>query len=386
MKPCRLCGSDLLPSPVMRLDGMPLAAQYYPREDEFARDKGITLIVYQCSGCGLVQLDAEPVGYFREVITAASLSEKARSSRLERMKSFVSRFGLNGKQILEVGCGQGAMLDVLEQADLRATGIEAGGESVSIGLAKGRNMINGYIGDVETIGGAPFDAFVSLNYLEHLPDPGRIIRKIHALTSPEAAGYVTVPNLEYLLSTKCLYEFVADHLSYYTRKTLAHAFESNGFDVVACETINEDNDIEVLVRKRGALDVSPQFGEVEALLAELRRIIAERRSRGQKVAVWGAGHRTLALLSLGGLRDVAFVVDSAKFKQGLFTPVLHLEISSPERLKMERIDLVIVMVPGLYPREVTETLARMDVGAEVAVLRGNRIEFLPEFRKGSAAP
>jgi SAM-dependent methyltransferase len=382
MKLCRLCGSDLLPSPVIRLEGMPLAAQYFPPRDEFARDQGITLVVRQCSGCGLVQLDGEPVGYFREVITAASLSEKGRSSRLESMRRFAVKFELSGKRVLEVGCGQGEMLDVLAQAGLSATGIEAAAGSVALGQAKGRDMVHGYIGDVDAIRGAPFDAFVSLNYLEHLPDPGRIIRKIHGQTGPQAAGYVTVPNLEYLLSTRCLYEFVADHLCYFTRKTLTHAFESNGFDVLACEPINEDNDIEVMVKKRGALDVSPQFGEVEALLEDLRQLIAERRSRGQKVAVWGAGHRTLALLSLGGLKDVAFVVDSAKFKQGLFTPVLHLEISSPERLKTERVGLVLVMVPGLYPREVTETLARMDVGAEVAVLRGNRVEFLPEFGKG----
>jgi len=379
--PCRLCGSDLLPSPVIRLEGMPPAAQYYPREEEFAGDRGITLAVRQCSGCGLVQLDREPVGYFREVITAASLSEKARSSRLERMRRFVALFGLGGKSVLEVGCGQGAMLEVLEQSGLRATGIEAGAGSVSLGRAAGRNVVPGYVGEVEALPGAPFDAFVSLNYLEHLPEPGGIIRKIHSLTGPGAAGYVTVPNLEYLLATKCFYEFVADHLCYFTRATLTHAFESNGFDVVACETVNEDNDIEVLVQKRAPLDVARQYGEVEALIGDLRRIVAERRSRGEKVAVWGAGHRTLALLALGGLGEIAFVVDSAKFKQGLFTPVLHLEIAAPERLKADRVDLVLVMVPGLYPREVTETLARMDVGAEVAVLRGNKVEFLPEFRR-----
>jgi len=42
----------------------------------------------------------------------------------------------------------------------------------------------------------------------------------------------------------------------------------------------------------------------------------------------------------------------------------------------EKVDLVIVMVPGLYPGEVLKTLKQMDVGAEVAALRDNKIEFL----------
>jgi len=66
---------------------MPKAAQYYPEKDEFADDKGITLTICQCSSCGLVQHNLHPVAYFKEVITAASLSEKSRLSRLNQMKA-----------------------------------------------------------------------------------------------------------------------------------------------------------------------------------------------------------------------------------------------------------------------------------------------------------
>ena len=61
---------------------------------------------------------------------------------------------------------------------------------------------------------------------------------------------MTVPNLDYLLRTKCFYEFVADHLSYFTKKTLTYAFERNDFDILKCYTINEDNDIVVVVKKK----------------------------------------------------------------------------------------------------------------------------------------
>jgi 2-polyprenyl-3-methyl-5-hydroxy-6-metoxy-1,4-benzoquinol methylase len=355
---------------------MPRAAQYYPEAGEFARDKGITLAVRQCSRCCLVQHAMKPVGYYKEVITAATLSEKSRLSRLGRMRNFGEKFGLSGKKVLDVGAGKGEMLDVLKEAGFKASGLEASHASVKTGRAASRDMIRGYIGDKGKIKGAPYDAFISLNYLEHVPDPGSALRNIHGNTAPGAAGFVTVPNLDYLLKTKCHYEFVADHVSYFTKKTLAFAFEANGFDVLECETINEDNDIAATVKKREALSLAGDYSAVESLIADLRRILGECKSKGKKAAVWGAGHRTLALLALSGARDIEYVIDSARFKHGKFTPILHKKIVPPEHVKEHKVDLVMVMVPGLYPGEVLKTLDSMNLGIEKAALRDNKIEFL----------
>ena len=110
---CRLCNSKLFPNPLLQMNEMPKAAQYYPNEDEFQDDKGITLNIFQCSDCSLVQLNTSPVEYFKEVITAASFSEDTKASRLSQMKKFVNEFELNGKKVLEVGSGKGNMLDIL---------------------------------------------------------------------------------------------------------------------------------------------------------------------------------------------------------------------------------------------------------------------------------
>jgi 2-polyprenyl-3-methyl-5-hydroxy-6-metoxy-1,4-benzoquinol methylase len=373
---CRLCHCELFPEPIMQLNGMPRAAQYYPTKDEFVEDKGINLEIFQCSACGLVQLNIGPVEYYKEVITAASFSEKTRLSRSQQMQDFVETFELHGKKVIEVGSGKGNMLDILEEAGLKSFGIEASSESVAIGQSAGRNMINGYLEEIDIISDGPFDAFVSLNYLEHLPGPGEIIQSIYRNTTSNAVGYVTVPNLDYLLKAKCFYEFVADHLSYFTQSTLRYTFEKNGFDVLECYTINEDNDIAAIVKKKEILDISEQFSEVKELIRNLQQVVADYKSQNKKVAVWGAGHRTLALLALSKLNNIQYVVDSAKFKQGRFTPVLHLNIVPPEHLKEEHVDLVIVMVPGLYPSEVLKTLKQMNAGADIAILRGNQIEFM----------
>ena len=52
----------------------------------------ITLDIYQCHNCGLVQLSIEPVSYYKDVITAASISGDARKSRLNQMLEFAKKF------------------------------------------------------------------------------------------------------------------------------------------------------------------------------------------------------------------------------------------------------------------------------------------------------
>ncbi|MDD5698415.1 MAG: class I SAM-dependent methyltransferase [Victivallaceae bacterium] len=373
---CHICGGTLYREPILELRGMPKAAQYYPERDEFAEDKGVTLSICQCSKCGLVQHTMKPVAYFKEVITAATLSDKSRLSRLNQMKEFADRFSIQGKNVLDIGSGKGEMLDVLEEAGLKATGLEASPESVKIGRSAGRNMVNGYIGDISKLGDGLFDAFIALNYLEHLPDLGNVIGNIHKATSADAAGFVTVPNLEYLLKTNCFYEFVVDHISYFTEKTLTFAFEANGFNVLDCGLINNENDIAIVVKKKKSLDISQQYVKVETVIRDLRKIISAYKSKNKKVAVWGAGHRTLALLALSKTDDIEYIIDSAKFKQGKFAPVTHTRIVSPEMLYKEKADLVIIMVPGIYPDEVYKSVMNMNLGVDLAMLKDNRIKHL----------
>ena len=182
--------------------------------------------------------------------------------------------------------------------------------------------------------------------------------------------------MAYLLKTKCFYEFVADHLSYFTEETLRYAFESHGFEVIESSIINNENDIAVVVKKRKSLNISGGINEVESLIHDIKLLAENYKKQNKKIAVWGAGHRTLALLALSNLDLIEFIIDSAKFKQGRYSPVVHTPIVSPNTLKVQDVDLVIVMVPGLYPEEVLETLSNMDFNSDVAILKNNKIEFV----------
>ena len=75
MKRCIACGAPLWDTPLLTLDHMPAAAQHIPAADQVKEDQGLTLNLRQCTGCGLVQFDCEPVDYYRDVIRAGGFSK-----------------------------------------------------------------------------------------------------------------------------------------------------------------------------------------------------------------------------------------------------------------------------------------------------------------------
>jgi len=386
-KTCRLCKLELIDRPLLTLNGMPKAAQHFLDKKDFSEDEGIDLDIFQCNNCGLVQLNIEPVNYFKEVITAASISGDARKSRLNQMLEFATKYNLKNKKIIEIGCGKGNMLDIIEEAKMKAYGLEYSADSIKIAKDAGRRVIKGFIEDIDEIEHGPFQGFICFNYLEHVPNPKLAIKKIYNNLNLDGVGLVTVPNLNYLLNTKSFYEFVADHLSYFTVDTLKNAFNNNKFDVLECSLINNENDILIIVKKNPKkniekylnikkINLENDYEEVNNLITDLKKIILDYKKKNKKVAVWSAGHRALSLLALSQIKDLEYIVDSAKFKQERYSPVMHTKIVSPEILNESKIDLLIIMLPGIYPDEVIKLVKQMKKNIKLAKLKDNKIEFI----------
>ncbi|MEG2672326.1 MAG: methyltransferase, partial [Ruthenibacterium sp.] len=57
MKQCIVCGAPFFDTPLLICPEMPASAQDIPDAEHVSHDKGITLDLCQCSGCGLVQFD-----------------------------------------------------------------------------------------------------------------------------------------------------------------------------------------------------------------------------------------------------------------------------------------------------------------------------------------
>jgi SAM-dependent methyltransferase len=353
---------------------MPSAAQTFPDAESLANDKGIDLEVCQCSHCGLVQLSNEPVPYYKDVIRAAAVSPEMKEFRLRQFSGFVQRFSLQGKKIVEIGCGRGEYLSLMQQCGVEAHGLEHAAESVADCLRGGLRVSQGYVqGDDFRASDAPFDAFYILNFFEHLPDPNSTLAGIRNILTEDAVGLVEVPNFDMILRKNLFSEFVSDHLTYFTAHTLQTTLACNGYDTIDCREEWHEYLISATVKKRKRLDLSHFADDRARIKAHLDDYI--RRFPAKKVAIWGAGHQALTIIAMMQLADtIRYVVDSAPFKQGKYTPATHLPIVAPETLNSDPVDAVIVIAAS-YSDEVVRILRQRFPGiANVSILRNSRLE------------
>lgn len=353
---------------------MPGAAQNFPDAVAVEHEQGADLQIFQCTGCGLVQLDCEPVYYYREVIRAAAISEVMKETKARQFSDLVQKYALQGRKVIEIGCGRGEFLELLASLDVEAFGLEYSAASVAHCVSKGLRVTKGYLDRESTIlPKAPFDAFLMLMFLEHMPDPNLALQVLWNNLSDDAIGLVEVPNFDMVIRNKLFSEFIADHLFYFTKDSLNTTLKINGFEILECAELRDDYVISAIVKKRPRLDLKDFYTYQTRITRQLDEFIGQYEKG--RVAIWGAGHQALAIIALANIADkIKYVVDSAPFKQGKYTPATHLAIFPPEILLSEPVDAVIV-IAGSYSDEIAGILRRdYDERIHVSILRDYGLE------------
>ena len=413
---CIACGHAL--SPLMTLDDMPASAQNIPAASELAEDHPMSLTLCQCPSCGLVQFDTEPVDYYRDVIRAGGGTRtmtRLRHEEYARLLTAMQEHHIHGRRIVEVGCGRGEFLRMWQNlaedpegaaalardqacdplsgqpnaAPLHLVGLEHKPSLVEEANAvadKKYRVYEGFAtGDVRYPEG-PFDAFVQFNFLEHQPDPCDMLRNIGRNLKPQALGLITVPSFEYILRYNGYYELLRDHIANYTEFTLQKLLQDCGFELLSMDLVNRDT-IEAIVRKADPdelselhysghlIDVSALRDSYDRLSASVNAHIDHLSESRRTMAIWGASHQGFTLAAttkLGG--RVEYIIDSAPFKQGRFSPASHIPIVTPDYAVAHPVDEILIVAPG-YTDEIAGIIReRFDENVRILVLRTDRIE------------
>lgn len=377
MKHCIACGAPLYEKPLLTLDNMPASAQNIPDGDHVREDAGLTLNLRQCSGCGLVQFDCEPVDYYRDVIRAGGFSTTMVELRRYQYRHLIETYHLEGKKFIEVGCGQGEFLKVLTEFPVKACGLEHDARLAELARSQGLSVEQGFTETEDTrFEGGPYDVFLSFNFLEHQPEPSTMLRAIHRNLTEGGMGLVTVPSFEYIMENNGYYELIRDHIAYYTFDTLASLLERNGFEVLECEMVNRDT-LSFIVKKRPMEAAGNLLAGYHDLRREMETYVKYLGAWNKTAAIWGASHQGFTLAATTALGKAAkYIIDSAPFKQGRFAPASHLPIVSPDHFETEPVDAIVITAPG-YTGEIASIIKeRFGEQVEVMAMRSNHLERL----------
>lgn len=378
---CRLCGHSSLHG-VLSVKNAPRNIQRLFKPDEVQHDRAIDLQVLGCDRCGFVQIN--PLleeEYYDDYLMTTTHSRQMQEYQQRQAADFVQQYDLVGKRIKEMGCGDGSYLDHLRAAGALPSGIEPSRRFREIALTRGYEVESGYVIATRLLEGGPYDGFVTRQVLEHVPDIHSFLSGIYLNLKPSGVGLIEVPSLEKAIADRRFYDFFPDHVNYFSLPTLQLALEMNGFEVISMkhDMFGEYN--VALVRKRVHPDLSKVSSTVESLGRELREFIQRYHAEGRKVAIWGAGGKGLSVMAVAGIRDVDLLVDGDPHKQGLVTPVSHLEVESPSALIGSDVSAVIITAMA-YRQEIERTLLEeYGFSGDIAVL-GHHLQFV-EPRKAA---
>ena len=304
--------------------------------------------------------------------TASGTSLSIGAKRSQKLEAYV--LGIEHKKEL-VEKGQAAGLSLYQGFP------EAGFELKNMA---GKHLQSGKTRPVE----GELDAMVQFNFLEHQPNPGEMLS--FAYEHLKMGGYflLTVPSFQYILDHRSYYELLRDHIANYSEESLLSLVQDQGFSLVESRVINRDT-IEFLLEKREKescttfrslgqkVDIKPILENEKAIQEDIQKHLEGLRKKGEKMAVWGASHQGLTLLSTTALQEeVAYIIDSAPFKQGKYSPASHLPIVDKSHFQKEPVEEILIVAPG-YTEEIAGIIRRdLRPCPRILALRGEKIEEL----------
>lgn len=141
--------------------------------------------------------------------------------------------------ILDVGCGQGWLLDIAMQHNWKCYGTEFSKIAFRKCADKGIIMAEGVL-NTNNYAKESFDVIILSEVIEHINNPLEELNKIFSLLRKGGLLYITTPNfngyLRYQLKDKYNIIGYPEHLGYFTRKTLNDVLKRSGFKKIKLET------------------------------------------------------------------------------------------------------------------------------------------------------
>ena len=361
-------------------------------------EKRYPLDVYFCGTCNLVQLldvVAEEELFHGEYAYFSSASvplvEHFRSYAEDVKKEYTKA----GDLVVDIGSNDGILLQFFTDT-CRVLGIEPSANVAEAARQKGIETMDGFftVAMAKDIVGKYGKAKVvsANNVFAHIDDLDEIVQGVKDLLTDDG---VFVSESHYLLDLVEHMEFDTiyhEHLCYYSVKPLRHLFGRFGMEVFDVQRVNSHGgSIRVFARKaagappessvqellaleeEAGLHTLERFStfqkEVEVIRERLVSLVRDLRAEGKTVTAYGAPAKGNTLLNFCGFTadDLKYVTDTTPYKIGLLTPGSHIPVVSPEILKTDTPDYILLLAWNYRDFILKKEQALRDRGAKFII-------------------
>lgn len=383
---CPVCGTTPA-EPLFTLRGVPVVCNQLWPDVTSARAAPVGDIkLVLCPACGLIwnrDFDPERVAYTPGYENALHFSPSFRDFAEDLARGLVARHHLAGRRLLEIGCGDGYMLDkMVKHGVATATGFDPSmqGRETPYASREGVEIVPEHC-PLERLEGH-FDAIVCRHVLEHLAAPADFLAKIRRAAGKRGIPiYVETPNADWMLDQVSIWDVIYEHATYWTVPTMEVLFRRAGFLLARLEPGYGG---QFLMAEGIAAEPDPGWSAsaVSEVLtgarafsrkarAEIQRWRARLGALKTRAVVWGAGSKGITFLNAVGplANELSAFVDLNPRKHGLFAPGVALPVIRPEALVDLRPELVLVS-NARYLSEVSAMIRSMGLETTIDTIAG----------------
>jgi SAM-dependent methyltransferase len=356
-------------------------------------DKGEIHLLF-CHTCGHLyngEFDPNRMQYHPGYENPLHYSPTFQSYLVELAQRLVSLYDLYGKDIIEIGCGQGEFLRLLaEMGPNRCTGFDPSADPQRIEQGARSNrliVIQDYFS--ERYADYRADFIACRQVLEHIAGPRQLLKSIQrALDGRDnPVLFVEVPNAMFTLQQFGIWDLIYEHCSYFTTLSLSRLLVEAGFKSLKitetfggqylCSEAQVSADKNLFTPEPAALTMEELKKQVQVFADKYRKtisawqeILARLQQSGPKPVIWGAGSKGVTFLNVLKINDaIDYVIDLNPSKQGMYIPGTGQRIVPPEWLPEIQPQAVIVMNP-LYMTEIQKmiTVRKFDKNGKFSLI------------------
>jgi SAM-dependent methyltransferase len=287
----------------------------------------------------------------------------------------IATHGVRGKTVVDIGCGRGDLLKLIaDRGGNRGYGFDPSYAGEAAETSSNVTMSREYFGAKQAKELQPH--LVCLRHvLEHVPNPIAFLNTMREalLAGSAPVLYLEVPNGDHLLKSCGVWDYIYEHVSYFSMTSLRVSLEKAGFEIL---TMYEDFGGQFLCADLRPL-AQPRQYRVPELPATSRQALRDAGAAMRKklawwkqwanevtqsqrpVTVWGAGSKGVTFLNLmcpPKSTCVPHIVDQSPGKSGRFIAGTGHMVVAPEAERLRQVTQIVLM-NSIYAAEVSARLA-----------------------------
>lgn len=351
-------------------------------EEAISYPKGALSLSF-CHSCGFIfnrYFDPNLAEYSPRYEETQAYSEKFMSFARSLAQTWIGKYDLSGKHVIEIGCGKGEFLVLMAEEGIGSgVGVDPGihTERIDSPASDRLSWVPGFFN--EDYGPLEADAVVCRHTLEHIPDVHVFLETVRRAIGDRLDTVVLfeLPDTQRVLDEAAFWDIYYEHCSYFSAGSLVRLFERAGFEVLDISYAYDDQYL-ILEAKPStrtlpsvAVDdlkslrdgVSHFANTYQATIGDWEGRLRTVAEHGGRSVIWGAGSKGVAFLAAVGT-NIDSAVDINPNKHGMYMAGTGHRIVSPQELQSIAPELVVVMNP-IYQDEIAKDIADLGLVTRV---------------------